>query len=104
VYLLKPLPRRNPAWYHFNYTKLGTELEKLATDSMSGVQLLPDFKDSVVGDDGFWLTTDSWQRLMLHIFESVEMEPQVIISDKLLFYSMYYNICPTKNKKFLRNT
>jgi hypothetical protein len=56
---------------------MGAELEKLASESMTGVQLLADFKDAEVGEDGLWLTTKSWQGLMLHILTSIDMEPQV---------------------------
>jgi hypothetical protein len=78
VYLLKPLPRRSPAWFHFNYAKMVDEFSRVTSGDMSGVQVLADFADAEVGPDGTWLTTASWRKLLDYIFAEAQLEPQVL--------------------------
>jgi hypothetical protein len=65
--------RKTPAWYHFSHTKLVAEVDRIFVGSASGVQLMPEFKEAELGPDGLWLTTQSWQRLVLHLFDSLQV-------------------------------
>jgi hypothetical protein len=64
---------------------LGAELERVASGTVSGVQLLPDFADATVGEDGVWLSTGSWQKLLMHIFACITFEAQVINIFKFIY-------------------
>jgi hypothetical protein len=87
VYLLKPLPRRSPAWYHFGYAKMVDEFTRVTSAAIVGVQPLVGFEVAEVGPDGLWLTTDSWQKLLTYIFDETGTRAQVIFCGGLLKFA-----------------
>jgi hypothetical protein len=56
---------------------MSEEFARVTSGSLSGVRTLTDFSEAIVGSDGLWLTTESWQRLLVYLFESTDLELQV---------------------------